>query len=139
VESLHVSDHPRPFGVNDGLSIQKGRVRSIFPSFSLPLNFFERHPSYSNSAYTYQYERPIGQFSNCMGFWRFLCGGICVFWGSGIIYYRAGWRWTLFGIGLLLVAGFLWTYGREDCEDNYSEHYQSIPHDSNSIAYPPDE
>jgi hypothetical protein len=36
-----------------------------------------------------------------------------------------------------LLAAFLWKYGREDCEANYSEYRQTFQHAPNRIADSP--
>ena len=77
---------------------------------------FYLHPYGKERQESYSYERPIGPFNPCMGFWRFLCGVICLCSGCVIARYRDGRNWILLSLLFLLGAGFVWTYGKEKCD-----------------------
>ena len=97
---------------------------------------FYLHPYSQERQEPYSYKRPIGPFNPCMGFWRFLCGVICLCMGCAIARYRDGRGWVLLSLLFLLGAGFVWTYGKEKCDCNRAVP-QSFQHSSAIVPQKP--
>jgi hypothetical protein len=95
---------------------------------------FYLHPYGKERQESYSYEHPIGPFNPCMGFWRFLCGVICLCLGCAIARYGDGRGWILLSLLFLLGAGFVWTYGKEKCDRNNAIP-QSFQHDSAIVPH----
>ncbi len=53
-------------------------LSGIFGGLGLPLNLPQRYIRSQYTQCTYDYERPIGPFNPCMGFWRFLAGDLAL-------------------------------------------------------------
>src|SRR5665213_2296988 len=78
-----LEEQQSPFSVYHSLSIQQRGLRCCAGSNSLL-------PYRKPRKTAYEYQRPISPFNSRMGFWRFLCGGLCICLAYGIINYRQG-------------------------------------------------